>query len=372
VPPKPKGSGVDLDKILLPKKPAAPGAITENTPRVNAGILLEQEQNAVLPKSEAPKTVAPAAPVKKEEAVVKAIETYQGDIEKLIENKNVSVVSIAAAEAQRRGITPPEASPHEGTGPMVRNILMVAGGIVALTAAALSLLFVFRPAPTVQVAVEAPSPFINVDQTLTFTVPADQLEHRAAITALETQRENVSLSLGLVARFLLAESKAATTSDLAPLGTATVLKALSPNIPDTLVRALDQKNFLLGIHSFDGNQPFLILSTDSYEQAFSGMLSWETSMQGDLAPFFTRTPREHIPEEGIASTTPDPSQTFVQTGFIDKIVENHDARVIQNNTGDILLLWTFLDRNTIVVTTNEFTLREIISRFKHAPITPLP
>jgi hypothetical protein len=78
----------------------------------------------------------------------------------------------------------------------------------------------------------------------------------------------------------------------------------------------------------------------------------------------------HIPEQGIATTT-TPTQ-FIQTGFVDKIVENHDARVIQNNTGDVSLLWTFIDRNTLVITTQGATLREIISRLQQAPVTPIP
>jgi UDP-N-acetylglucosamine transferase subunit ALG13 len=57
---------------------------------------------------------------------------------------------------------------------------------------------------------------------------------------------------------------------------------------------------------------------------------------------------------------------------VDKIVENHDARVIQNNTGDVSLLWTFIDRNTLIITTNDATLREIISRLQTAPVTPIP
>jgi hypothetical protein len=52
------------------------------------------------------------------------------------------------------------------------------------------------------------------------------------------------------------------------------------------------------------------------------------------------------------------------------VVENHDARVLYNNTGDIVLLWTFVDQHTLAITTNPATLREIISRLSVAPIQP--
>ena len=43
-----------------------------------------------------------------------------------------------------------------------------------------------------------------------------------------------------------------------------------------------------------------------------------------------------------------------------------------NPEGDILMLWTFLDRTTIVIATNESTLREIISRLSQASLISLP
>jgi hypothetical protein len=121
---------------------------------------------------------------------------------------------------------------------------------------------------------------------------------------------------------------------------------------------------------YNDNQPFLIVRVDSYEAAYAAMLAWEPTMQADLSPLFDYTPTVHIPEQGIATTT-TPTQ-FIQTGFVDKIVENHDARVIQNSTGDVSLLWTFIDRNTLIITTNDATLREIISRLQTAPVTPIP
>jgi hypothetical protein len=46
--------------------------------------------------------------------------------------------------------------------------------------------------------------------------------------------------------------------------------------------------------------------------------------------------------------------------------------VIQSQSGDILLLWTFVNRNILVITTNESTLREIISRLADPSIVPTP
>jgi len=67
-----------------------------------AGVEGTKPQTSVefeAPKSE---TAAPAPDKPKDESFVKPIETYQSDIEKLVQDKNVSVLTIAAAEAERR------------------------------------------------------------------------------------------------------------------------------------------------------------------------------------------------------------------------------------------------------------------------------
>lgn len=318
-----------------------------------------------------PKPEAAAPEPKKEETVVKPIETYQGDIEKLVQKKNVSVVSIAAAEAQRRESAEiPQEAPRN-IRPLIIKSLMILGGVILLLAAAAAIYYVVKPAPAVQVSVVNTTPFINVDQTLAFIVPAG-IKRGTAMNAIEVQREKVKLSLGLVARIYLGLSIDPATKKLTPLSAQQLLTILGPNASDSLLRAVGNKPYLLGVHSYEDNQPFLILQTDAYEQAFSGMLAWEPYMYQDLAPLFVRIPPQHILEGKTATSSATSTPTFIQTGFIDRIVENHDTRVIENSAKDILLLWGFINRNTLVITTNEATMREVISRLKNAPIVPTP
>jgi hypothetical protein len=190
------------------------------------------------------------------------------------------------------------------------------------------------------------------------------------MSSLDAARQATALSLGLISQLQVTVSSS-TSSGLALLSAQDFFTLLAPHMPPDLARSL-QPNFLLGVHVYNGNQPFVILSVYSYEEAYAGMLSWEQYLQGDLSPLFNYTPSPRIPEEGIATTSTSTTSQFIQTGFTDKIVENHDARVLQNENGDIYLLWTFLDRNTLVITTNDATLREIISRLKTASITPIP
>lgn len=387
-----------IEDILLPKKVARP---LDSAARVNAGALLEQEQKATLQKPEGQKP-APVAQPKKEESLVKPLETYRGAIEQAVQHKNISVVSIAAQEAKRREQTPnsapqPATKPHD----LGFTIAAIAGGMLLLAGAAALLTFIFvGPQADAPVAPAVPpAAFIAVDDTQVITIPASQWQRDTLMSELVYARESTALSLGLIARLYVA---VATSSDTLPPAASIgeFLGVIAPNVSGELLRSLSGQ-YTLGIHSFDGNQAFLILGVEGYEAAYAGMLEWELAMPNELSPLFMRSPRPRIPEENLAppesspvisfatttattteetatstattsaTSTPQPPQAvpdFFRTQFIDRIVENHDARAIQDENGDILLLWTFLDRSTLVITTNEYTLREIISRRARPPV----
>jgi hypothetical protein len=396
-----------IDDILLPKKEVHTSASAQ---RVNAGVLLEQQGAPVPPPApaepkapEEPKPTPPPQP----ESIVKPLETYRGAIESVIQQKKVSVVSIAAEEAKRRGeaplTTPQSAAVKKDFG---FTFAAVSGGLVLLAAATALLMIIFlRPQADAPVITSVPAPFIEVDDTQLIAIPASAWQRSTVMGTADLARVSTTLSLGLMARLYLAV--ATNTNALPPPAPVdTFLGVIAPNAPGELLRSFSGE-YLLGVHSYDGNQAFLIIGVDSFEAAYAGMLAWETTMQPELAPLFTRSPRPRIPEENlaplpgptpvflpesaatssatssasaVATSTPTttPAQVpepelpaFLRSQFIDRVVENHDARVIQDEQGDILLLWTFLDRSTLVITTNDATLREVISRRTRPPVVPL-
>jgi len=363
-----KKEEINLDNILLPKKEVASPASAQ---RINAGVLLEQETTATLKDESVTPTPTPVPPKKVEKSVVQPLQTYRGDIEGLVQDKNVSVVNIAAAEASRRDTqaqtTQAEPTVKKSSG--VSKILMVGVGLLLLVGAGSALAYVFlRPTPSVQIAQNPQAPFLLVDATQIVPLAAGSLSRQSVMTNLQNARTNIALSLGLMAR--LYPSAVVATPDSMPtlVSIQTILSTLSSTIPAELVRAINPYYYTLGVHAFDENQAFLLIRVDSYAQAYSGMLAWEHTMYNDLVPLFVRTPRPRINNEEVATSTP-PVQVLGTT-FSDRVVENRDSRVVQNEAGDILLLWTFLDRSTIAITTNEHTLREIITRFTDISIVP--
>lgn len=349
---------VDIGAILLPKKePVVPG----DAQRINAAALLAQEQAATLAPQK-PEESAPApAPAPAEESVVRPLQTYRGDIEKVIDTKQVSVVSIAAAEADR---TRAPAAAAVNYAEVLTRWGMYLGGVLLIGGAAAAVTYVALIPRSVPVSEVPQAPFIAVDHVR----KVEAKPTRAALMQdLVAAKQSIQLSLGLVAQIFVTQNPDTEMPSQVPGGV--LLSLLAPELPEPLLRTLEP-TFLLGVHSFDSNEPFLILSIDSYETAFAGMLAWEITMQEDLAPLFDRVPRPRIPEEGLATSTPP--QGVIGTRFVDRVVENREARAIVNEYGDLLLLWAPLDRRTFIVATNEYTLREVLSRRHSAPIVPIP
>ena len=355
---------IDPASFLLPKKEAPAPA-----QRINAGVLLEQEATAELPKVVAPAPAAAPAPKKEERPEVSPLQTYRSDIEHVVhEGQGVSVVSIAAAEAARRGQEPIQQETTEEKKAKWNSVAMIAGGVALVLLAGGVVAAIFLRPTTVPITDMPKAPFIFADNTALVPLPDGQGTRDMLMTYVQAARASTKLPVGLIEWLYVAWPAAQEGAEPSQLRASEFLQILAPNAPPELLRTLSA-NYLLGVHSFEENQPFLLLQVDSYELAYKAMLDWERTLNTDLLPLFSRNPSPK--PQGApapASTTPQ----FIRTSFVDKVVENRDTRSYLNSSGDILLLWTFLGRNIILITTNEYTLREVLSRMSSAPVVPIP
>jgi len=121
------------------------------------------------------------------------------------------------------------------------------------------------------------------------------------------------------------------------------------NMPSNLLRALDKQDFLFGIHSLANNKPFIIIKIDSFENAFSGMLAWERFMLEDLADLFALDISLY---------------RFTNRIFTDDVLKERDVRILRDDTNQILLIYSFVDRDTLIITMQESTFNEVLIRLK--------
>src|SRR3989344_8080964 len=212
---------IDLGNILLPKKE---GSTPASAARINAGKLLEQEQKATLtpkpqpsekslaPSSAKPEDFLKGVAAKEEKSTVQPLRTYKSDIESTVRQKNVSVVSIAAAEAERRTaassagpLSTPEPPPE---GLSLSRIAMPALGIALVLGAVGLLAFAFvRPQSDSPLDENSfpPPPFIAVDDSVAGVIPKLGLSRQQLMQHLTDARESITLSLGLVAQIYIAQ-----------------------------------------------------------------------------------------------------------------------------------------------------------------------
>ena len=128
---------------------------------------------------------------------------------------------------------------------------------------------------------------------------------------------------------------------------------LKTNTPDSLVRSFDPQ-FVYGIYGFNPHSPFLLIKVNDYENAYAGMLAWEPYMKDDVGSLFI-----YKGDDIVATSS---TSTFSVTPFTDDVLDNYDARVLLNANGNIILLYTFIDKNTLLIASNEPTLKEILAR----------
>jgi len=180
-------------------------------------------------------------------------------------------------------------------------------------------------------------------------VRAGGLSQQGLMQALVSAHNEAELATGDIAHIYL-------TRDL--LGKATLFSTfdlfdvLHLQTPDPLIRTLNEQ-FMLGVYRTETREPFLVLETSFFENAFPGMIAWEPFMNADLAPLFG----QKLEEEPLAIVSPT-----MPSPFVDLVINNKDARVLYDEFGNIVLLYAFVDRNTIIITTTEEAFLEIFKR----------
>ncbi|MEK7117783.1 MAG: hypothetical protein AAB861_03350 [Patescibacteria group bacterium] len=126
-----------------------------------------------------------------------------------------------------------------------------------------------------------------------------------------------------------------------------LVNGLKFNMSSALRRTLGDE-FMLGLYG-DGvaRSFFLILKVKDYGIAFRDMLEWENDLVKDFEPML---------KKDFTST----STTYI---FKDLIVKNKDTRAALSAKGDTRLIYTFLNKETVLLTESETTLKALLDAF---------
>lgn len=339
-----------LSKPEVPHKPdevTVPKNTLEPLPRA---ILVEP----IIPKKEGgdafEKKLVPEKPKKPFEGISEGLaplRTYRQDVAGVMRDKKTSLVQMVLEEQKERNKREQEKSPTSR-----RNLPLIFLSLLFLFSTTGIVYYIFFHINTVDQTLldlkTAPLIFVekNTEISIDGKNAAGLRDEVAKLLHGEDLKVDVIEYLFFTETLSVETSKGATVLQKNLIPSDRLLDALGVKMPPMLLRSL-RPDFMLGFHSFNKNQPFLVLKTDYYDNAFAGMLEWENKLAEDLLPLFGKGNRV---------------DELSQRKWDDTVIKNKDTRVLRNFDGSIALVYTFKDQRTLVITTNEDTLLEVSRR----------
>lgn len=170
--------------------------------------------------------------------------------------------------------------------------------------------------------------------------------------------------------------------------TEDLLALLSARSPENIRKVLDSE-FLLGAHRPDKNELFLLFRVTNYENAYAGMLTWESALARDMEFLFPTqiakariTKLEEVVANTIVSTSTKQTATntstttpqFVQKTidntrvWNDRVIRNTDTRALLDENGNVVFFYAIIDKEYIFFGSNEATFAEVMRRVRSAKL----
>lgn len=336
----------DIQKILgsikLPERRAPAASEKQNT--IPVAPIEQHLENS------------PAAPATAEEKpLVTPVHTLKDDIQHVVRDTKMSLVRAASLEEDRK-LREQEPEPAPGAtqrANRTRTVLAISGLLVVLGVAALLGVFLVMNQYSAAPQQTGPTSIIFAEQNL--LLPLDNSTPGALKQQVAQLRTAQVGSLGSITRVIPTTTITAPdgTQSTRPATTQEFLKAIGAAIPDELARSLST-DFFFGLHSADKNAPVFVIPVLSYDNAFAGMLAWESSINGDLAPIFTPLSLYQTDADGIPHARV----------FQDAVIRNYDTRALSDDNNTIQLYYSFPSPNLLVIAESPYTFAEVISRLR--------
>jgi hypothetical protein len=282
----------------------------------------------------------------------KSLRTLETDIRDAVERRNASAASIAIAEQVR---VPQMEDPAGGAKPDGNNessglgkkffIILVSLVMIGIGLGGAYLLYLKSPLAPQPVAPAKPATIAGIvtpDSQATLDLSgASQSTAEAKVKAALTNIKGPSGSI-----YQIVPIGATSATGTKSIMTAEDFIALTGlQMPDALARSISGP-WMLGTYNDNGvAAPFVVFSDDFFQNAYAGMIDWEKTMPNSLSNIF--------------------SYSGTQGSFLDGVIQNKDVRLFMTPGGNVLFLYSFVDNNTIVITSDGNALTEIIHRLEN-------
>lgn len=275
------------------------------------------------------------------------LRTYESDVKDAIKENNTSVIQIALAEAKKKELAEQDALRESPKSPL--NVVLIIASALFIIAGIGVEVFLFLRQKTAEippVATEKNELIIKADDEKNLDVT--NLKSDALSDIIRTEMKDMVGVVGEVKTLRFFKMEDGLKKDLSA---ADFLARVAPHVPDEFNRSL-RKDFVFGFFLVESNRPFLVFKTNSYTSAFAGLFSWEKDMADDLA----------------AVLSARSSRSISIKAFEDSILSNKDTRILRGDDGKISFYYSFLDRETLLIATDERVIKEVSERLRAAKL----
>lgn len=264
----------------------------------------------------------------------KPIRTYESDIAEALARGKTSVTSMVIAENKKVNNISSISSTEIPKSNISKKIFYTLLSLIFIGAGFGGGYYLYLKSP-----LSIPSPTVtNTKIPSLISLDIQKILPKANIGKILS---NESIQNGKTIEYILTQNIGSTTVKISSVN---FIESSNLTPPDALKRSLTGR-WVLGTYDMnDIRSSFIILSTDFFQNAYSGMLKWETVMPNEMATIF--------------------NYTYRKGKFEDKVVLNRDIRQYRSEMNEILLLYSFIDKDTLVITDSEATLKMIIEKIE--------
>ncbi|KND48002.1 MAG: hypothetical protein AB201_00145 [Parcubacteria bacterium C7867-006] len=273
---------------------------------------------------------------KKGRIPIKSLRTYQGDVEEAIGKNKYSSTTILVAEQKRKEERPEKVVSVRYSGTRNKIFIYLSVIFFILGVGSVIGIYYFR-AHEKTIVEQATKTLLSFTKEDSIAVASSTREN--LIIALTKEKEGFKQPVNSVLYVN-------TTDGTNPVQLSKIMSLVGPSAPSSLIRSFDSQ-YMIGVYSYDTNEIFFIIKVKDFASSYSGMLKWENDMPKDLQKIFSINP------DLVSTTSP----------FSDLAVKNKDLRVLRSPSGKIELLYSFIDKETLLITKNDKIFNAIIGRF---------
>ncbi len=274
--------------------------------------------------------------IKKEK---KAIERNEVEETKIVKEIKASEVMFPRPEPK------PKSKSNFQTNLMigVASLLLVVGGVFVS-------LYIFK--------------YVNTEPVVSAIVDTDIIPYNDTVILTNITGETLGEEIAKLSATSGVSLVKITNSDGLPFEKSIdFFNSMKISVPRVLERTLSGK-YMIGVFSQNGETyPFISLSVNDFGNAFSAMLDWEKTIAQDLSFLVkqTQTIVQIDPTSTTTNTNSDVDNISESDSFNwrDIIIKNKDTRGLVNQRNQAKIAYTFLDKNTILISNNVFILGDI-------------